>query len=184
MYRSRARYVRAKRQLHGDTVSMNEILGISANSSGANSPAARDSPSVATPPLLPPVTQEESPESATASATEAQAKADRKAAKKAAKEEAKKADKAKKTKKRKETAGEVSDPVTKAAPAGEAIPQAHEEPAMNTVSPLSVHEYLTRRLMMRKAQAARAKRADQEAVWGRLNQKSSVPVAGGVGVVV
>lgn len=160
---SRAKFLRAKRQLHGDLVSMNEILGISASASPSPAPPAIVRPPSPSPEeVLPtPVAAAESEEHI--KLAKEQAKADKKAAKKAAKA-------AKIAEAQKESS--ISEP---------AVPS--EKPlAVNTVSPLSVHEYLSRRLMLRKAAVLKARKADQDAIWHRLNAPS-VP-AGGVGVMV
>lgn len=140
--------------MRGDLVSMNEILGISAS----NSPAASPSPA----PLASPAGEVEEAEAsaAVAAAEEAAAKKQKKEDKAMAKEEKKAAKKAAKeeAKKQEKKAQAAAEEEAKAPP-----------PSLNTVSTLSVHEYLTRRLMLRKAQVARARKADQEAVWGRLS---------------
>lgn len=188
LYSSRAKYLRAKRQLYGDAVSMNEILGISA--SGSSSPAPSGSPApastsrltdISSPSETAPVValaqeilaEEESPAVDVAAVeTDKEKRRREKKEKKERKEEAKAVKESSSSKKKKDKTAQASQKaaVTLAEPPPEA------PPVTNIVSPLSVHEYLSRRLMLKKAQVMRQRKADQEAVWGRLN--------GGVGVMV
>lgn len=158
--RSRARFLRAKRQLHGDLVSLNEILGISPSLSLASASPA---------PKLPEPEAESHPETVPSQSVEEdqsskQGFKSKKLAKKAAKKAAK--------------AATAKNSAANAQP----IAKDPERLVLNPVSSLSVHEHLSRRLMLRKAEVIKAKKADQDAVWGRLN--SSPTVVGGMAVMV
>ncbi|CAO1628076.1 unnamed protein product [Parajaminaea phylloscopi] len=167
---SRAKFLRAKRQLQGDLVSMNEILGISAS----------PSPAPASPAPAP--TEPSSPDAPSADIASQEtrdelSKSDQKAEKESRKAAAKAAKKAAKAASKSSTEDAVPQMDAK-----DSQEKAKEALVLNTVSPLSVHEYLTRRLMLRKAEVLRAKKADQDAVWGRLN--TTLPANGSVGLVV
>lgn len=173
--RSRAKFLRAKRQLHGDAVSMNEILGIA---SGSNSPAPGPAPAPlveAQPPSSLPaaVAPEEVLPLAAALIEEESDKERRKREKREKKE--KKERKASKAHAKEAKRAEVSS-TSEETTAPTAAPVEKKELVMNTVSPLSVHEYLSRKLMLRKAQMARKRKTDQEAVWGRLSAGSGVGI--------
>ncbi|PWN19726.1 hypothetical protein BCV69DRAFT_283833 [Microstroma glucosiphilum] len=170
---SRAKFLRAKRQLHGDAVSMNEILGIA---SGSNSPAPALTPAVeaqSDSPLPAAVAPEEVLPLA-AALIEGESDKERRKREKREKKEKKERKASKAQAKEAKQAGATSSTEDSAAPKVEPVEK--KELVMNTVSPLSVHEYLSRKLMLRKAQMARKRKTDQEAVWGRLSAGSGVGI--------
>ncbi|CAO1623033.1 unnamed protein product [Sympodiomycopsis kandeliae] len=163
---SRAKYLRAKRQLYGDATSMNEILGIKDSPSASAPASASASPA---PVVMP--TNVENAIAETILAQEQEEQSNEKQVKKAEKKAAKEAKKAEKKASKKEKEA-------KKAKAEEKPAEEKEEEVQNTISPYSVHEYLSRRLMLKKAQVMKQKRANDD-VWGRMGGTGQ-----GVGVMV
>jgi hypothetical protein len=155
VYRSRAKFLRAKRMVGSDSVSINEILGIT-TPSGASSPAPLSAQSTAAP----------TPRAASPSSSVAETKAAAKAAKASAAEAAARANIA---------ATEAGERPKSMVAVTEALPPS-ADPSFASgggmiVSPLSVQEYLSRRLTVKKAAILRAQREkqkqDDDAVWAR-----------------
>ena len=164
---SRAKYLRAKRQLYGDAASMNEILGIKSESNGGTPDVAATDVESALASAVESQQQEASSSTITPSmplTAKQLKKLDKKKDKEAAKAEKKK----EKKEKKKAEKSEEDERKRKAITTDEQPPAEEEpQPVLNTVSPYSVHEYLSRRLMLKKAQAQKKSRLDKD-VWNRL----------------
>lgn len=145
---------------------MNEILGIA---SGSNSPAPAPTPPVEAQMIssLPAAVAPEEVLPLAAALIEGESDKERRKREKREKKEKKERKASKAQAKEAKRGGETPSSMGLTAPAAEPVEK--KEVVVNTVSPLSVHEYLSRKLMLRKAQMARKRKTDQEAVWGRLS---------------
>lgn len=180
---ARAKYLRAKRMVGNDLSSVNEILGI-ASPSGSNSPAPIASPALS-PKLADPSSEEEDTESERKKekkrkregsemdekdGSKTSSKSD-KEERKRRKEEKKLAKASKKEEKRKAKSEASQDNVTPQ-PAS-IVAQDTSDPSFsasgggNRVSTLSVQQYLSNKLMLRKAEIVRKRRLQEDGVWSR-----------------
>lgn len=176
---ARARYLKAKRMVGNDLSSVNEILGI-ASPSGSNSPAP-----IASPVLSPKPTEPQSEIDKTES--------DRKKEKKRKREEAnlgntdsvksEKGDRKKRKEEKRMLKASKKEEKKKAKIEAKQASQQTISPSIvmhdtsdpsfsasgggNRVSSLSVQQYLSNKLMMRKAEIVRKRRMQEEGVWNR-----------------